>query len=91
MAGIMLTKHENEAFKSQTVMVSGHAYINCKFSLCTLIITNTPIMLSGCQFESCNWRLEYDVLWGDPNTRKSIRQILDMIDGAGESDLSTAH
>jgi hypothetical protein len=89
MSGIMLTKHENEEFKSQTVMLSGHAYINCHFSLCSLIITNTPTMLNGCSFQSCNWRLEYDILWGDPNTRKNIRHILDLIDGSGKGDLST--
>ena len=88
MSGVMLTKHENEVYKSQTVMLSGHAYINCQFSLCTLIVTNTPVMLNGCNFESCNWRLEYDVLWGDPNTRNNIRQILDLIDAAGQGDIS---
>jgi hypothetical protein len=89
MSGVMLTKHENEVFKSQTVMLSGHAYINCQFSFCTLIVTNTPMMLNGCNFESCNWRLECDVLWGDTNTRNNIRQILDLIDGAGKRDIST--
>jgi hypothetical protein len=48
-------------------------------------------VLNGNKFENCNWRLEYDVLWGDPNTRSNIRQILDMIDGAGKGDLSTVH
>lgn len=85
----MLTKHENETFKSQTVMLSGHAYINCHFSLCTLIVRNTPMMLEGCSFESCNWHLKFDLLWGDPNTRNSIRQILDLIDGSSTGDIST--
>ncbi len=89
MSGMMLTKHESEIFKSQTVMLSGHAYIECRFALCTLVLTNTPTVLNGCHFEGCNWRLEYDVLWGDPNTRRNIRQILDLIDGAGTGDLST--
>ena len=89
MAGIQVTKHENEVFKSQTVMLSGHGYINCQFSLCTLILTNTPTALRGCAFESCNWRFEYDVIWGDPNTLKQLRQILDAIAGGGTAELST--
>ena len=72
MANIMLTKHENEVFRSQTVLLSGHGYINCQISLCTLAITNTPFLLNGCRFENCNWRLEYDVLWGDPKTRATF-------------------
>lgn len=88
MTGIMLTKHENEVFKSQTVMLSGHAYINCEFDSCTLIVTNTLFLLRDSRFENCNWRLEYDVIWGDPNTQKNIRQILDMIEGAGGQSFS---
>lgn len=30
---------------------------------------------------NCNWRFEYNVLWGDPLTREGLRQVLDLIDG----------
>ncbi len=30
---------------------------------------------------NCNWRFEYNVLWGDPLTREGLRQILDLIEG----------
>jgi hypothetical protein len=77
---IMLSKHVEETFQSQTIHLSGHGYVNCKFENCTLVVTNTPHLLSGCRFVNCNWRLEYNILWGDPMTRSNIRRLLDLVD-----------
>lgn len=89
MSDTILTKHENESFKSQTVMLSGHGYINCQFSACTLIVTNSPLVVDGCRFENCNLRLEYDVLWGDPSTRRNLQELLESFPGTGTGNLST--
>jgi len=77
-----LTPHVDEEFISETVFLSGHAYIRCKFERCTLIVTNVPFVLSQNRIAGCNWRIEYDVMWGDPNSRSNLRRLLDAIDGA---------
>ncbi len=77
-----LTPHEDETFTSQTVFLSGHAYIRCRFERCTLVVTNVPFVLAENRIAGCNWRIEYDVLWGDPQTRSNLRRLLDAIDGA---------
>ena len=68
------------------ICLSGHGYVNCKFENCTLVVTNTPHLVSGCQFTNCNWRLEYNILWGDPATRANVRQLLDLVDGIATAD-----
>lgn len=84
MTQIQLTKHEGEQFDAQTVYASGHAYIKCKLERCTIIIRNAPTHFEDCAFANCNWHFDYDVLWGDPNTRSTLRQLLDLIDGAAD-------
>ena len=79
--GILLTKHEGEAFRSQTVHIAGHGFQNCTFDNCTLVVSNTPFLMTGCQINNCNWRIEYDVLWGDPRSRAALRELIDLIDG----------
>ncbi len=85
MAKTMLTKHEDMSFEDQFIYLRGHAYINCKFRRCTLFFMGPPSLLRGCVFKSCNWRIEYDVLWGDPDTRSALRQLIDLIDGAPDA------
>jgi hypothetical protein len=77
-----LTPHQDEEFVSQTVYLSGHAFIRCKFERCTFIVTNTPFVLSQNRITGCNWRIECDILWGDPSSRSNLRRLLDVIDGA---------
>lgn len=87
MANVRLTKHENATFLDQTVYVTGHAHIQCAFERCTLVFTGQPFALKGCRFRNCNWRIEHDVLWGDPATRSCVRQLLDLIDGAPDGSV----
>jgi len=82
---IQFTKFENTTFEAQTVHMAGKAFLNCVFDRCTLIVSNVPFMCQGCRITGCNWRIEYDVLWGDPHTRSSLRQLLDLIDGAPDA------
>lgn len=82
---IKLTRHDEEKFVSETVFVSGHAFFNCSFERCTLVVTNTPVVFENNKFDTCNWRVEWDLLWGDPGSRVGLRTLLDAIDGAGDA------
>jgi hypothetical protein len=77
-----LTRHEDEEFVSQTIYLSGHAFIRCRFDRCTFVVTNMPFVLMHNQLAACNWHIEYDILWNDPNTRSNLRRLIDAIDGA---------
>lgn len=79
---IQFSKFDNVKFEAQTVHMAGKAFIGCTFDRCTLIVSNVPFMCQGCHMIGCNWRIEYDVLWGDPHTRSNLRKLLDLIDGA---------
>lgn len=85
----VLTKHENKTFESQTLQISGHAYIKCQFINCTLIFTNVPVVLQGCHFQNCNWSLHYDILWGAPQTLQTIKKLIDKIDQGMPKDFAT--
>ncbi len=77
-----LVLHEGQKFASQLVQLTGHCYRNCEFDRCTMVLTGPAYRLEGCRLVACNFRIEYDVLAGDPSTRSALRQILDLIDGA---------
>ncbi len=80
--GPPLIVHDGEKFVSQTVFLTGHYYRSCEFDRCTLVLTSPAYRLEGCSLNACNFRIEYDVLASDPQTRSALRQILDLIDGA---------
>jgi hypothetical protein len=80
-----LTRHEGRTFVAQTVHLGGHAYVQCMFDGCTIVVTNAPFMVHGVQFRRCNWRIEVDVLWGSPESRSNLRRLLDLIDGAPDA------
>ncbi|MCA9286160.1 MAG: hypothetical protein KDA22_13125 [Phycisphaerales bacterium] len=82
---LQLTKFDARTFVGQTIHLAGGAFINCTFDSCTLVLSNTPFVLQGGRFARCNWRIEYDVLWGAPETRAGLRRVLDMIDSAPEA------
>jgi hypothetical protein len=51
-----------------------------------LVLTNSPFAFSGqTRVMRCNWRLEFDILWGAPATRAQLRQIIDVMDSAPET------
>ena len=82
---LQLTRFENRTFTGQTVFLGGSAFLNCTFDGCTMILTNTPWVSQGCKFARCNWRVEYDILWGAPESRSHLRRVLDLIDGAPDA------
>lgn len=82
---IQLTRHEKRSFVAQTVHLAGNAFVDCSFDSCTLVLTNAPFVFSGqCRVQRCNWRIEYDILWGAPAMRTQLRQILDSMDSGSE-------
>ncbi|MSR45004.1 MAG: hypothetical protein EXS15_06600 [Phycisphaerales bacterium] len=84
-AQIQLTRHEKRSFVAQTIHLAGNAFVDCSFDSCTLVLTNAPFVFSGqCRVQRCNWRVEYDLLWGAPAMRVQLRQILDSMDAGGE-------
>jgi len=83
--GLKLSIHRNRTFTSQTMHLAGHAFIDCAFESCTLVLTNGPVFTQNVRFQNCNFRLEYDILWSDPKSRSQLRQLLDLIDGAPDA------
>ncbi|MBX3355260.1 MAG: hypothetical protein KF724_06145 [Phycisphaeraceae bacterium] len=79
---LALTRHEKRTFTAQTVHLAGNAFVDCVFDGCTLVLTNAPWFSQNTQFRRCNWRIDYDVLWGAPESRSNLRRVLDLIDGA---------
>jgi hypothetical protein len=83
---VQLTRHDKRTFVAQTVHLAGHAFVDCTFDGCTLVLTNSPFAFSGqTRVMRCNWRLEFDILWGAPATRAQLRQIIDVMDSAPET------
>lgn len=82
---IQLTRHENRTFAGQTIHLAGGAFIDCVFDGCTIVVSNGPFVNKNIQFRRCNWRLEYDILWGSPESRSNLRRLIDMIDGAPDA------
>ncbi len=80
MQKILLNKHENKIFESQTVFLSGNAFNNCTFKNCTLFVTNSPVAMNGCHIANCNWHLDYDIMWGNPATIKNLQSLLTMME-----------
>jgi len=84
-APIQLTRHEKRNFVGQTVHLAGSAFIDCTFDSCTLVLTGSPFVFQGqCRVQRCNWRIEYDILWGAPATRMQLRAILDQMEAVVE-------
>src|SRR5947207_813215 len=87
---MLLTKHEGETFRNQTVYISGQAFIRCKFVACTLILRETTYHLEGCSFERCNWHVDWVLMWGSPESLREIKSLVAMIERAQEQQLPAA-
>jgi hypothetical protein len=79
---MLLTKHDNETFRNQTVYISGQAFINCTFAACTLVLRETIYHLEGCTFERCNWHVDWVLMWGSPESLREIKALVNMIEQA---------
>ena len=79
---MLLTKHEGETFRNQTVYISGQAFIRCTFTACTLVLRETVYHLEGCSFERCNWHVDWVLMWGSPESLREIKALVGMIEQA---------
>lgn len=78
---LQLIPHDGMKFLGQSVILSGHSFTNCVFEGCTLIVNNIPFATKNVEFRQCNVRIEYDLLWGAPETVTSLRRLLDLFSG----------
>jgi hypothetical protein len=83
---MLLTKHEGETFRNQTVYISGQAFIRCTFTACTLILRETVYHLEGCTFERCNWHVDWVLMWGSPESVREIKALVGMIEQAQQQN-----
>ena len=58
---ITLLKHDGVQFDDQIVYLTGHAYIDCQFNQCTIILRDGYVHLEKCVFSSCVWHIDYIV------------------------------
>jgi hypothetical protein len=79
---MLLTKHDGETFRNQTVYISGQAFIRCTFVACTLVLRETVYHLEGCSFERCNWHVDWVLMWGSPESLREIKALVGMIEQA---------
>ena len=84
---MLLTKHEGETFRNQTVYISGQAFIRCTFTACTLVLRETVYHLEGCSFERCNWHVDWVLMWGSPESLREIKALVSMIEQAQQQQL----
>ncbi len=87
---MLLTKHEGENFRDQTMYISGQAFIRCQFVGCTLVLRETVYHLEGCTFERCNWHVDWVLLWGSPESLREIKALVSMIEQAQQQSQSAA-
>ncbi len=77
---MILTKHENVTFTNQTVYVSGQAFIKCTFVGCTMVLRESVYHLDGCRFDRCNWHIDRTVMWGNPDSLRDIKSLVEMLE-----------
>ena len=53
-----LMGHDKVVFKDQTVYATGHAYLECEFVRCTIVMKGLGKYFDRCKFESCVWDLD---------------------------------
>ena len=69
-----LALRENITYEDTTVMLTGHAYRNCKFNRCTLVYRGSPVELIGCEFTNVVWQV--DVLLHE---QEQVDQMCDLL------------
>jgi hypothetical protein len=69
----VLLRHDNIEFDDEMVLLTGHAYFNCVFTRCTLVVKSlSDTHIENCQFRGCVWHL--DVLVFDIETWTQFQQ-----------------
>jgi len=51
-------RRDNVTFRDQTVYMAGHAFVNCVFDHCTIVVREATGVLEKCTFNNCVWHLD---------------------------------
>lgn len=70
----VLLRRENLTYRDQTVHTAGHAFVNCTFEGCTIVVREATGVLERCTFNSCVWHLDVFV-----SERNHWAQLVDTI------------
>ena len=70
----VLLRRENLTYRDQVVYAAGHAFVNCTFDGCTIVVREATAVLERCAFNACVWHL--DVMVTD---RDHWAQLVNMI------------
>ena len=54
----VVLRRENLTYRDQVVYTAGHAFINCTFEGCTIIVREATGVLDRCTFNACVWHLD---------------------------------
>jgi hypothetical protein len=54
----VLLRRENLTYREQVVYTAGHAFINCTFDGCTIVVREATGVLERCTFVGCVWHLD---------------------------------
>ena len=54
----VLLRRENLTYREQVVYTAGHAFINCTFDGCTVVVREATGVLECCTFVGCVWHLD---------------------------------
>jgi hypothetical protein len=65
-----LLRRENITFRDQTIYMAGHAFANCTFDHCTIIVREATGVLENCALNNCVWHL--DLFIGDRERFQSL-------------------
>ena len=78
---MLLTKHDGETFRNQTVYISGQAFIRCNFVACTLVLRGETVYhLEECSFDRCNWHIDTVMLWGSADSVRQVKAIVTLLE-----------
>jgi len=77
---MFLTKFDGVTFQNQTIYISGHAFVRCRFVACTLVLREAVYHMEGCTFERCNWHIDRMLLWGQPEPLKELKALIGLVE-----------
>ena len=54
----VLLRRENQTYRDQVIYMAGHAFINCTFDGCTIVLREATGVLDRCTFANCVWHID---------------------------------
>ena len=54
----VLVRRENVTYRDQVIYMAGHAFVNCTFDHCTMVVREATGVLERCNFNNCVWHLD---------------------------------